>query len=150
MRDVFGGGARERRLKWVKVSANRFELGSGWRFRIRGGRRGAVLREAASEDGGGGLGRECAATQKYVGVAARDFAAGREFHDGDAREHHVAKGAFSAGAQHAMTIAHGDETGGAMRILELCDPKKNRELTGAVARGVAEIPLGAPDHGDSR
>lgn len=141
MRDAFGGGESERGLEWLQMRADRGDLGGGGALRIDGARWRAVARETAGENSSGGVGREVSAVEKEIGIGGSDGAAGGELRDGEAGEDEAAKRAFAAGTEHAVAIADGDETGGAVVALQLGGAKEDGKFPGAVAHGVAGAPV---------
>jgi len=128
------------------VGAERGEFGDGRLLWIGGGGRRAVAVEAAHEDRGGLILAERAAVEK-AGVRIDGGGDGREFHDGEAGVHEPAQGGFAARAEEAVTIANGNEAGGAMGALESGGGEEDRELAGTVADGVARTPRGAAQDG---
>ncbi len=127
----------------------RVELSAGGMLGIshRGGR--TVALETTRENFRGNFGCEVTAVEKRGGLAGGGIRVAREFHHGQPAEDEPAQGAFAAGAEMAVAIAHRDESGGAVRPLQLRGLEKNGELAGAVTRGVAGIPSRPMQDGDA-
>jgi hypothetical protein len=148
-REEIPGREGEGLLKRLQMTPDSCELCPRGLFRIADGGWGSEPFEALEEDAGGSGRVQDTAIEKHVVPAVGDFATGGEFHDRDTGEDDPTQRAFSARAQHTITIADGDQAGCAMFPLELGGAEENRELAGSVANTVSGRPRGAMQDSDS-